>query len=92
MTAAEDKVAAARPDALDPRFIVAVDDYVDALRGESPSAGQPWTVDARHLSETDQQLRDAAGLLERQDAAQRVLLTETETITRNLLGLDVSRR
>ena len=88
----EDKVAAARPDALDPRFIVAVDDYVDALRGESPSAGQPWTVDARHLSETDQQLRDAAGLLERQDAAQRVLLTETETITRNLLDLDVSRR
>ena len=90
--ALEDKVAGAHPERLDPRFVVAVDDYVDALRGEPPTAGQPWIVDARHLSETDQQLRDAAGLLERQDTAQRVLLTETETITRYLLGLDVSRR
>ena len=90
--ALEDKVAGAHPERLDPRFVVAVDDYVDALRGEPPTAGQPWIVDARHLSETDQQLRDAAGLLERQDTAQRVLLTETETISRYLLGLDVSRR
>ncbi len=88
----EERVAAARPESLDPRFVVAVDDYVDALRGEPPSAGQPWTVDARHLAETDQQLRDAAGLLDRQDTAQRVLLAETETITRHLLGVEVIRR
>lgn len=88
----EEHVAAARPESLDPRFVVAVDDYVDALRGEPPSAGQPWTVDARHLAETDAQLRDAAGLLDRQNTAQRVLLAETETITRHLLGVEVIRR
>ncbi len=88
----EEQVAAARPESLDPRFVVAVDDYADALRGEPPCAGQPWTVDERHLAETDQQLRDAAGLLDRQDTPQRVLLTETEAITRHLLGVNVTPR
>ena len=88
----EEQVSAARTETLDPRFVVAVDDYVDALRGESPSAGQPWTVDARHLAEADQQLRDAAGLLGKQDTPQRLLLAETETITRHLLEVEVGRR
>jgi uncharacterized membrane protein YccC len=73
--------------AVDRRFVVAVDDYVDSLRGDSPSAGQPWAVDTAHLSEADQQLRDAAALLTTDNAGQRVLLAEVATITRHLLAI-----
>ncbi|OBF11376.1 FUSC family protein [Mycobacterium sp. ACS4331] len=89
----EEHAPTAQPHTLDPRFVVAVDDYVDALRGEAPRAGRPWSLDARHLGEADQQLRDAASLLGKQDTAQRVLLAETETITRHLLKVaDLARR
>jgi len=71
---------------LDRRFIVAVDDYVDALRGDTPSPGQAWSVDTAHLAESDQQLREAATLLGKGDAPQRVLVAEVETITRQLLS------
>jgi uncharacterized membrane protein YccC len=78
---------AATPPSLDPRFVVAVDDYVDALRGEVPQAGQPWTIDAHHLREAAQQLREAAGLLGKEDTAQRVLVAELEAVTRHLLNV-----
>jgi uncharacterized membrane protein YccC len=84
----EEQVATAGRDTLDPQFVVAVEDYVDALRGETPSQGQTWNVDARHLAEADQQLREAATLLGKHDAAQRVLVAETETITRHLLAVE----
>lgn len=83
--ALEAQLAAVQHSTLDPRFVVAVDDYVDALRGGLPSAGQMWTIDARHLAEADAQLRQAAALLGKQDTAQRVLVAETETVTRHLL-------
>ena len=86
--ALEEHVPAARPETLDPRFVVAVDDYVDALRGQPPIAGQAWNVDVRHLAEADQQLRDAAALLGAHDTAPRVLVAETETITRRLLAVE----
>ena len=73
--------------AVDRRFVVAVDDYVDSLRGDSPSAGQPWEIDTAHLVEADQQLRDAAVLLTTDNAGQRVLLAEVATITRHLLAI-----
>ena len=72
---------------VDRRFVVAVDDYVDSLRGDCPSAGQPWAVDTAHLLEADQQLRDAAALLSTDNAGQRVLLAEVATITRHLLAI-----
>ena len=83
----EAHVPGSQPSTLDPRFVVAVDDYVDALRGELPSAGQAWSVDTRHLAEADQQLRDVAALLGKDDTAQRVLVAETETITKHLLSV-----
>ncbi|BBZ04366.1 fusaric acid resistance protein [Mycolicibacterium chitae] len=83
--ALEAQLPAVHHSTLDPRFVVAVDDYVDALQGELPSAGQMWTIDARHLAEADAQLRQAAARLGKQDTAQRVLVAETETITRHLL-------
>lgn len=73
--------------AVDRRFVVAVDDYVDSLRGDLPSAGQPWTVDAAHLTEADQQLKQAAALLAIDNAGQRVLVAEVATITRHLLAI-----
>jgi hypothetical protein len=73
--------------AVDRRFVVAVDDYVDSLRGDQPTPGQPWTVDTAHLAEADQQLRDAATLLAAENAGQRVLVAEVATITRYLLAI-----
>lgn len=86
----EAQVPTARVETLDLRFVVAVDDYVDALRGEAPSAGQPWRVDSRHLAEADQQLRECAAYLNRQDGAQRVLVSEVEAITRTLLAVSLT--
>lgn len=72
---------------LDRRFAVAVDDYTEALRGDPPSAGRPWTIDTTHLTETDQQLRDAAGLLESDNAAERILVSQATAVTRHLLRI-----
>ncbi|MET0899486.1 MAG: FUSC family protein [Mycobacterium sp.] len=83
----ETQVAEAHPETLDRRFVVAVDDYVDALRGEIPRAGQAWSIDAAHLTATEQQLRESAALLGQGDTAQRMLVTEVETITRHLLAM-----
>ncbi|MGK2880019.1 MAG: FUSC family protein [Mycobacterium sp.] len=72
---------------VDRRFAVAVDDYAEALRGDPPSAGYLWTIDTAHLTETDQQLREAAGLLGPDNAAERILVSQTATITRHLLRI-----
>ena len=39
----EEQVAKAERETLDPQFVVAVEDYVDALRGDTPSRGRPGT-------------------------------------------------
>ena len=83
----ETLVPSAHTKTLDRRFIVAVDDYVDALRGEAPRAGQAWTVDATHLVATEAQLRESAALLDKAHVAQRVLVAEVETITRHLMTI-----
>lgn len=78
-------VPASRSQTVDRRFVVAVDDFVDALRGEVPRAGQAWTLDATHLVATEQQLRESATYLDKSHVAQRVLVSEIETITRQLM-------
>ena len=83
----ETQVAEAQPETLDRRFVVAVDDFVDALRGEIPRAGQAWTIDVAQLKATEQQLRESAALLGKGDIAQRMLVTEVETITRHLFAM-----
>jgi uncharacterized membrane protein YccC len=87
----ESQIPGTPPPNLDRRFVVAVDDYVDALRGDVPSPGHAWAVDAVHLTEADQQLRESASLLGREHSAQRLLVTEVETITRQLVST-VTRR
>jgi hypothetical protein len=83
----ERHVPTARPETLDRRFVVAVDDVVDALRGEAPRAGRAWTLDATHLVATEQQLRESATYLNKSHVAQRVLCAEVETITRQLMTI-----
>jgi uncharacterized membrane protein YccC len=73
-------------------FIVAVDDYVEALRGDPPSPAEPWNIDAANLSAANQQLRQAAAMLNRKDAAARVLVGEVATITSSLFGVTVDER
>jgi hypothetical protein len=58
----------------------------DALRGDAPRPGQAWRIDVAHLGEADQQLRESAAFLDREHSAQRVLVAEVETITRQLIA------
>jgi uncharacterized membrane protein YccC len=82
----EDQAPGVPPSTLDRRFVVAVDDYVDALRGDAPRPGQAWHIDATHLAEADQKLHESAAFLDREHSAQRVLVAEVETITRQLIA------
>jgi uncharacterized membrane protein YccC len=82
----ESQVPGEPPSTLDRRFVVAVDDYVDALCGAAPRPGQAWRIDVANLGEADQQLRDSAAFLNREHSAQRVLVAEVETITRQLIA------
>ena len=71
--------------ALSREFVLAVDDYVEALRGDPPTPATPWSIDTVPLIAADQQLRDAATHID--DGAARVLVAETGTITRSLVGI-----
>jgi uncharacterized membrane protein YccC len=73
--------------ALSREFVLAVDDYVEALRGDPPSPATPWSVDTVQLIAADQQLRDAATHID--DGAARILVAEIGTITRSLAGMAV---
>ncbi len=46
--------------ALSREFVLAVDDYVEALRGDPPTPATPWIIETVPLAAADQQLRDAA--------------------------------
>ena len=79
----------AQPVAADRRFALAVDEYVEALRGDPPTAASPWTVNSSELEAADQRLRDAAQDASG-DAPARVLVAEVATITRSLSVIAVS--
>ncbi|OBB15163.1 fusaric acid resistance protein [Mycobacteriaceae bacterium 1482268.1] len=74
------------------RFVLAVDDYVEALRGDPPTPATPWEIDTVQLAVADQQLREAATHLASDDGAARVLVAEIGTITRSLAGIGVEAR
>ncbi len=71
--------------ALSREFVLAVDDYVEALRGDPPTPATPWIIDTVQLVSADQQLRDAATHID--EGAARVLVAEIGTITRSLAGI-----
>jgi hypothetical protein len=67
--------------------VLAVDDYVEALRGDPPTPATPWSVDTVQLIAADQQLRDTATHID--DGAARIVVAEIGTITRSLAGMAV---
>ncbi|RDH79106.1 FUSC family protein [Mycolicibacterium moriokaense] len=73
--------------ALSREFVLAVDDYVEALRGDPPTPATPWVIGTTQLTGADQQLRDAGSHID--DGAARVLVAEIGTITRSLTGIAV---
>ena len=78
--------------ALSREFVLAVDDYVEALRGDPPTPAKPWSIDMTLLAAADQQLRDAATHIVSDDGAIRALVAEVGTITRSLAGIAVDTR
>jgi hypothetical protein len=78
--------------ALSREFVLAVDDYVEALRGDPPTPATPWSIDTAQLFAADEQLQAAARHIASDDGAARVLVAEIGTITRSLSGITVDVR
>ncbi len=78
--------------ALGREFVLAVDDYVESLRGDPPTPATPWSIDTVQLAAADQLLRDAATHIASDDGPARVLVAEVGTITRSLTGITVDSR
>jgi hypothetical protein len=76
----------ARPVALSPEFVAAVDDYVDALRGDPPNPAELWTVDLPELLAADRRVRELAHTVTGSSGA-RVLVAELAAITRSLAAI-----
>ena len=75
--------------ALSREFVLAVDDYVEVLRGDPPTPATPWSIDTDQLAAAEQQLRDAAVHIVSDDGAARVLVAEVGMITRSLAGIGI---
>jgi hypothetical protein len=73
-------------------FVLAVDDYVEVLRGDPPTPATPWSINTDQLAIADQQLHDAATDIVSDDGAARLLVAEVGTITRSLAGISVDAR
>lgn len=74
----------------DREFVLTVDEYVEALCGDPPTAAAPWTVDAAELGAAEQRLREAMPRHGSDDGPTRVLVAEVGAITRNLSAISVS--
>ncbi|MET0457415.1 MAG: FUSC family protein [Mycobacterium sp.] len=68
-------------------FVVAVDEYADALGGGPASPGAPWRIDSDRLAAAEQRIRDAARRLGPDETASRVLVAEIADITRSLVSI-----
>lgn len=79
-----------RPAGGDREFVLAVDEYVEALWGDPPTAASPWTVDCAELAAADQRLREAVPSHGPGDGSARVLVAEVASITRSLSAIAVS--
>lgn len=90
-TSLESSLPTQSPTALTPEFVAAVDEYVDALRGEPPNPAKPWTVDVAALTAANQKVREQGALLAADNGAARVLVGEIGAITRSLSGIAATR-
>ncbi|BBZ28685.1 fusaric acid resistance protein [Mycolicibacterium madagascariense] len=73
--------------ALSGDFVVAVDEYADALCGGPTSPGAPWRIDGDRVAAAEQRIREAARQLGPDDTASRVLVAEIGDITKSLIGI-----
>jgi uncharacterized membrane protein YccC len=68
-------------------FVVAIDEYAEALGGEPTSPGAPWRIDGDRVAAAEQRIRESARHLGPHDTASRVLVAEIGDITRSLVGI-----
>ncbi len=68
-------------------FVLAVDEYVESLCGDPPTAAAPWTVDDVELQAADKRLRGVVPRHGTHEGAARVLAAEVATITRNVSAI-----
>ncbi|MET0473899.1 MAG: FUSC family protein [Mycobacterium sp.] len=68
-------------------FVVAVDEYAEALSGGPTTPGAPWHLDGDRVAAAEQRIREAARQLGPDDTASRVLVAEIGDITRSLVGI-----
>ena len=79
-----------RPSAtLSDDFVVAVDEYAEALVGGPAIPGAPWQIAVDRVVAAEHRVRDAARRLGPDDVASRVLVAEIGEITRSLVGIPV---
>jgi uncharacterized membrane protein YccC len=86
-TALEESLPTQPSVGLNREFVLAVDDYVEVLRGDPPTPATPWGIDTAEVAAAYQQLRDAASHIASDDGAARVLVAEIGTITHSLAGI-----
>ena len=68
-------------------FVMAVDEYAEALCGAPTNPGAPWRIDGDRVAAAEQRIREAARRLGPDDTANRVLVAEIGDITRSLVGI-----
>ncbi|HYO01100.1 MAG TPA: FUSC family protein [Mycobacterium sp.] len=68
-------------------FVVAIDEYAEALCGGPTTPGEPWRIDGDRVAAAEQRIREAARQLGPSDTASRVLVAEIGDITRSLVGI-----
>ncbi len=83
----ESSLPAQPPAALSGDFVVAIDEYAEALCGAPATPGAPWRIDGDRVAAAEQRIRDAARQLGPSDIASRVLVAEIGDITRSLVGI-----
>lgn len=69
---------------------LAVEEYVEALCGDPPTAASPWTVRTAELTDAAQRLGDAVSRYPSADGSARVLVAEADAIARHLAAITVS--
>ena len=83
----ESNLPAQPPATLHTDFVVAVDEYAEALSGAPTAPGAPWRIDGDRLAAAEQRIREAGRNLGSDDTSSRVLVAEIGDITRSLVGI-----
>ncbi|MDT5311605.1 MAG: hypothetical protein QOE74_625 [Mycobacterium sp.] len=83
----ESSLPAQPPATLSGDFVVAIDEYAEALGGAPTTPGAPWRIDGDRVAAAEQRIREAARQLGPDDTASRVLVSEIGDITRSLVGI-----